>query len=159
MRVVYLTPPIQTAKKHNYMNEINWDPNSGLPFKYAKAPLFIDQNGNTDFPFVLEMVAGVKRERWKGKTGSKFRSYSRPLQLEFAAQMITNYDAYLAKASAEDFVSHYADALHYFPLFVDTNREQTFAFYLKMATTTGRYYSDKAFAKACMAALTKEKTQ
>lgn len=159
MRVVYLTPPIQATQKHSFMNEINWDPAVGLPFKYSKAPLFIDQQGNTDFPFVLEMVGGVKRDRWKGKTGSKFRSYSRPLKQEFAEQMITNYEAHLAKASAEDFITHYTDALPYIPPFPDTNREQTFAFYLRMATAIGRYYSDKNFAKECMNAMILEKTQ
>ncbi len=87
IKLIFITPPL-TVAIHHFINEVRWDPTLDIPFNYQDAPLFIDQDGNSDFPLVKNMLTDVNRGTWKGKVGSKFRTFSKPLEPKIASQIL-----------------------------------------------------------------------
>lgn len=64
MRLVYLTPPIQHAQPYESLGVAYWSP-ATMPFRYAHAPLLIDNDARTNgFVNVRKAIARVRRKTW-----------------------------------------------------------------------------------------------
>lgn len=134
-RLVLLTPPVR-AVKHANRCELRWDPTGG-PFRYAHAPLLIDNDGRSDFPlFKRTLVAD--RETWLGVFSSQFRSRRTPLAHAVAGEMLAVYKAIAARAEADAFAHCYSDTMPYPPPTIDTQRNRTYQECLKHAQAEAR---------------------
>jgi hypothetical protein len=131
-KLVYLTPPV-TIVKHNLCCEARWETTEKMPFRYDKAPLLVDNDGNTDFPLLLGMLDQVSRETLIGCFSSKFRSRSKPLPLDIAEALVDKYFAVRRQAHESDFAKSYDEALPYSPPQKDENREDTYKKFIKEA--------------------------
>jgi hypothetical protein len=86
VRAIAMTPPIRIGG-HSARLEAQWDP-AYRPLPYAQAALFINNAGQTDFPSLLAMLKGVRRDTPCSAVGSKFRSRCSPLDSALAAELI-----------------------------------------------------------------------
>jgi hypothetical protein len=117
----------------------------------------MDQDGYTDFPLVKKMLLNVNRETWKGKVGSKFRTYSRPLDQDIADEIIINYESKKISASTNAFVEHYTQAMPVPPPYSDPSRMHTYNFLLDQANRNEAFYHNANTAKDCYRMLIGEK--
>lgn len=98
-----MTPPIRVGGKSARLEAL-WDP-AYLPLPYARAALFIDNAGPTDFPSLLAMIKGVRRDTPCSAVGSKFRSRCTPLEDALAAELVAWFDR------SHDQATEYFDAI------------------------------------------------
>ena len=133
-RLIKLTPPVDVTNHSNRV-ELRWSPHA-MPFRYAEAPLLIDNAGRTDFPSIGSMLSDVDRTSWEGAFSSRFRSRREPLPEKVAAEVITTYERLRCQAPADSFARTYDEALPYQPPRVDRNRRDTYRELL--ATLSGR---------------------
>ena len=127
-KLVYLTPRLNPIL-HNRIVEVKWKPIS-MPFRYLTAPLLIDNKGNTDFPFIENIISNVERKTSMGKFASKFRSRATPLSPEESDALIHIYGGIL-KCKRIGLANTYIDALPYPPPVIDKNRRKTYKSFLK----------------------------
>ncbi len=123
-RLVHLTPPIE-PKKYCNCAEATWSP-AVMPFKYAKAPLIIDNRGKSDFPSLRDSLKSVNRTTWEAKFSSSFRSRRAPLEPNVANEFVGVFEDKLQSATPASFASSYVEALPYLPSRIDKRREETY---------------------------------
>jgi hypothetical protein len=122
-KLVYLTPRLNPIL-HNRTVEVRWKPIS-MPFRYLTAPLLIDNNGNTDFQFIKNIISNVECKTSMGKFSSKFRSRATPLSSEQSNAIIHIYSG-IRKCKRLGLANSYIDTLPYPPPLVDKNRRRTY---------------------------------
>lgn len=103
VRAIAMTPPIHVGGQSSRLEAL-WDLKY-RPLPYAQAALFIDNAGRTDFPSLLPMLDGVRRNTPCSAVGSKFRSRCRPVDPALAAEIAVWFD----KSHSQ--VSNYFDAI------------------------------------------------
>lgn len=86
VRAIAMTPPIRVGG-HSACLEAQWDP-AYRPVPFAQAALFIDNAGRTEFPSLLGMLDGVRRDTPCSAVGSKFRSRCTALDQDLAAELV-----------------------------------------------------------------------
>ena len=130
-RLVLLTPPVH-AIRHKNRCELRWDA-SRVPFRYDRAPLLINNEGESDFP-LLRRIIRADRETWCGRFSSRFRSSRTPLRNDAAGELLRVYQAHMDGVSPEALMVGYADTMPYPPNKVDGHRKRT---YRRLLTTAG----------------------
>ncbi len=127
-RLVFITPPIRQVTAYRIdgrlFHEATWAGKT-WPFRYATAPLLVDNEGRTDFPCILALVRAANRPSWIAKFSSKFRSRTVPLPARESSEIIGTYEESLRHAE-HPLAQSYEDALPYPPNLVDRQRRRTF---------------------------------
>lgn len=123
-RLILLTPPVDVCK-HKDVCELKWD-RRVKPFRYEKAPLLIDNNGETDVPQLSKWVKPNGRPTWMAQFSSHFRTRRRELEPDVAAGLVDAYDRAVRSARRNDFAADYAETMAEAPPAKDTQREQTY---------------------------------
>lgn len=90
IRAVGLTPPVKILRDAERLN-LRWD-QAYQPIPYAVAPVLIDNQGYTDFPAVLDLLAHAQRSTYCGKAGSRLRSRTSPIEAELADQILALFE-------------------------------------------------------------------
>lgn len=124
-KLVLLTDSIR-AISHGDFAEAKWTPEN-RPLKYSKAPLFVRNDGTSDFPLLRHFIASANCPSWEAKFSSKFRSRRMPLDTSIAAEIVRVFDQQVASGDPDLFISTYIDALPYPPPKIDHNRLQTYS--------------------------------
>lgn len=124
MKLVFLTPPIRKVVEYEDRSEVLWEPSQ--PFKFAKAPVLIDNRGKSDFPLLSKTMTNTRRSSWLGRFSSKFRSRTDYLESDLAREIAKVFDAAYEAARRGDLADSYVDALPYMPPLIDTQREKTY---------------------------------
>jgi hypothetical protein len=106
---------------------------ASAPFTFDKAPLLVDNGGNSDFPLLVKTLMSASRSTWLGRFSSKFRSRTAFLASSLAEELIAVFDAAYEAASREDLAISYVEALPYTPPFIDAEREKTYEDGVKQA--------------------------
>lgn len=127
-RLIFLTPPVEVRLQGRYV-ETMWMPGK-MPFKYYKAPLLINKEGESDFPLIRSFIAGVNCPPWQRKFSSKFRSRKTPLDTDMATEIIQGFDGEYDSLKTDMFAVTYVDALPYSPPHVDRSRKETYQYLL-----------------------------
>ena len=109
-RLVFLSPPVRKVVTYRDCSEAIWSP-SKMPFRYERAPLLIDNEGDTKFPLLKSLLKGVERHKWVGRFGSKFRSSKQPLPDKVAHEMVRVYDRFRRSEGRSAVAKNYVDAL------------------------------------------------
>ena len=123
-KLVHLSPPVE-AVDHGNFAEVKWLP-VNMPFKYARAPLLINNDGESDFPLLRNFVVHTDRPSWESKFASRFRSRRTPVQIDVANEMIEVFEQLSASGQPDMFASTYVEALPYPPPNIDRDRQQTY---------------------------------
>ena len=111
VRAIAMTPPIRIGG-HSARLEALWDP-AYRPLPYAQAALFINNAGQTDFPSLLAMLKGVRRDTPCSAVGSKFRSRCSPLDSALAAELTAWFNRSHGQAAEYfDAICHTNDRWH-----------------------------------------------
>ena len=119
-KLVKLTPPVST-ERYRKRAEILWQP-TNMPFRYASAPLLINNDGETHFTRLGQLLENVKRETWVAAFASRFRSSRRCLPPAVANQIMSIYERMESEAESSVFAETYVDALPYVPAEFDEDR-------------------------------------
>jgi hypothetical protein len=127
-KLVHLSPSVKTVHHGNFA-EVKWLP-AIMPFKYAQAPLLINNDGKSDFPLLRNFIAHTNRSSWEGKFSSKFRSRREPVEMDLANEIIEVFEQASASNKPDLFASTYVEALPYPPPKIDRNRQQTYLRFL-----------------------------
>lgn len=77
-RLVMLTPPIDVLTLPG-CREARWRPAATTLLRFRRAPLLIDNKGNSDVAGLIEAIADVRRSTWVARFASSFRSRKVPL--------------------------------------------------------------------------------
>ena len=110
-RLVHLTPPILEPQiVRRGVCEAIWRP-AKMPFKYTKAPLLINNDGQSEFRRLKHFIAGVKRKTWAGKFASQFRTCCEPLKTQIAGEMIRVFNKRAKRIRSALLASKYCEAL------------------------------------------------
>jgi hypothetical protein len=109
-RLVFLTPPIYKTKVYQDRSEVLWKPHL-MPFRYERAPMLIDNNGNTDFKLLKSSFKKVLRSSWVAKFSSKFRSRREVLENAQARELIQGYESHRSKCGQKSIANNYVEAL------------------------------------------------
>jgi hypothetical protein len=88
-KLVHLTPPIKKLIPHGKIVEVKWS-SKHKPLKYKKAPLLIDNDGNSDFPHLRIYIDNAKCPSMVSKFSSKFRTCRKPLDVKIAKTLFQN---------------------------------------------------------------------
>jgi hypothetical protein len=123
-KLVHLSPSVEPVD-HGSFAELKWHPVT-MPFKYARAPLLINNDGESDFPLLKSFIANTNRPTWESKFASKFRSRRKPVEPEIADEMVDVFEQLSILGQPDMFASTYVEALPYPPPNVDRNRRQTY---------------------------------
>lgn len=124
IKLIHLTPPIWTHH-HGLFGEARWSP-AKMPFAYVSAPVLVNNQGCSDFPYLMEMLSGVRRASPVASFASRFRSRRNPLPPAVGQQVISVYEHARKKARSINIARSYVDALPWEPPRVDHNREETY---------------------------------
>lgn len=109
-KLVHLTPPIYQIRVINKCTEVKWQP-CKMPFKYVCAPLIINNDAETDFPLLKQMLNSVKGKSCRAKFASKFRSRRHPLEPNVTNELIQVFEQKSSSAANDNFSSSYDEAL------------------------------------------------
>lgn len=123
-KLVHLSPPVITVD-HGDFAEVRWFPVT-MPLKYARAPLLINNEGESDFPLLRKFLAHTRRPSWESKFASRFRSRREPVEKDVSKEIIEVFERLSILDRPELFASTYVDALPYPPPKIDHNRQQTY---------------------------------
>ena len=134
-RLVFLSPPIDNIVNHGDLIEAKWTP-INMPFKYIRAPLFIDNHGKTDILSLKADLKCVNRPTWESKFSSAFRSRCKPVSEKIAREIIETYDEFSGKQGLS--ANSYVEALPTPPLLVDNNRRKTYLALIKTSKANNR---------------------
>lgn len=104
IRAVALTPPIQIQSCMGRL-DLRWD-RDYRPIPYVEAPVLINNQGQTNFSAVFDIVADTQRSTFCGKAASRLRSLTRPIKPELATQL----EAWFAQTDLPR-VTHYLEAI------------------------------------------------
>lgn len=133
-RLIYLTPPV-TVRKWPDRCEVLWDaPESErMPFRYRDAPILIrngargKREGVSDFPLLLEMIAGGERGTLVAQFSSNFRSRKEPLPPAVAREIIEVYAQRRAMVTPSEIARTYDEALPFPPPRIDRERRTSYS--------------------------------
>lgn len=134
MRIVYVTSRVK-VRDHGRCREATWVPGE-MPLRYSAGILLIDNSGETELPAIKEMLQRVQRSSWTARFSSAFRSRSRPLPEDAAAELVRAWDRRV-RLGARNRCRRYWDALPYLPNKPDTDRAATYGAYLARAQGRG----------------------
>jgi hypothetical protein len=153
MKLVFLTPPIAKVIQYEDRSEVLWERSD--PFKFVKAPVLIDNRGNSNFPQLAKLIMTARRHSWLGRFSSTFRSRTSYLEPSIAKEIVRVFDAAYQAANREDLAVSYVDALPYMPPLIDRQREKTYEKALKeaigrRASSDGRQASRKSQQRKCI---------
>jgi hypothetical protein len=116
-RLLLVTPPIERCNhaggSPNGRVELRWDFGK-RPFRYDCAPSLFESPSPRQlglFPKLVGYVAGADRTTIAAKFASRFRARTRPIEPEFARELVKGFKASIAAATSSDFISQYYDAL------------------------------------------------
>ena len=123
-KLVHLSPPVK-ATDHGRFAELRWHPMT-MPFKYTRAPLLINNDGESVFPLLKSFIANTNRPSWESKFASKFRSRRKPIEPDIADEMVKIFEQLSVSGQPDVFASTYVEALPYPPPNVDRDRRQTY---------------------------------
>jgi hypothetical protein len=132
-KLIQLTPPVKSEKYRNCC-ELKWD-KSVESFKYKNAPLLINKNNASDFPFLKKILQDGDRSTGEGQFSSYFRSRRTPLEPDDAREIIKIYSRCVNTAQKEHFASNYVETMHELPPKKDSNRAKTYAKFLHKANS------------------------
>jgi hypothetical protein len=121
MRLVHVTPPIQTRSLGSVC-EASWSP-AEMPLTYATAPTVIDNTDRSDIPLLANSVANVRRFTPVARFSSAFRSRRVPLAGEIGAQIVSVYKRFRRVA---DVASSYEKAMPYPPPLIERDRRSRY---------------------------------
>lgn len=124
IKLVHLTPPISMLH-HGSFGEVKWSP-AEMPLTYAYAPTLVNNFGHSDFPNLLEMLIGVRRDSPVAQFASKFRSRREPLPRSVGKQVIAVYDRMRSDSATGSVARSYVDALPFAPPRIDRDRKGTY---------------------------------
>lgn len=125
-KLVFLSPPI-TIRNHTNCCEAHWEEGpKRMPFKYGRAPLLVNNKGETDFPALKRMIESVQRSTWIGKLASGFRARCCDVPTTVAQEIINRYHHRVRAANAADFAESYEQAMDTAPCTIDRNRADTY---------------------------------
>jgi hypothetical protein len=130
-RLLYVTPRIE-VKRYRDVIEARWA--AGWPFRYDRAPLLIDNNGDSDVPGLIEMLRDGHRSSFLGQFASNFRARCAPLPSTLGAGIIRTFEAYRMRRNGGDIAKSYMEALPYPPPTVDGHRRATYRSLLRTAS-------------------------
>lgn len=137
-KLVFLSPPI-TIRKYTNCCEAHWEEGlQKMPFKYGRAPLLVNNNGETDFPALRRMIESVQRSTWMGKLASEFRARCRDVPTIVAREILSRYYHRLQAAHATDFAESYDQAMDTAPCMIDRNRADTYRRLTQDSSLPGR---------------------
>lgn len=123
-RLVYLTPPIEVIN-HGTFHEVRW-PFISMPYRYDRAPVFVDNHGNSDFPLLKDFINYTNRTTWEGKFSSRFRSRCKPVSVEIGREILAFCENSSLLNDPQMLASTYDEALPYRPPKIDLNRRQSY---------------------------------
>ena len=123
-KLVHLTPPIKKIIPHGKIVEVQWSPKHN-PMNYKKAPLLIDNDGNSDFPYLKIYIDNANCPSMVSKFSSKFRTCRKPLDIKIAKQMIRVFEKIIESDAPGLFASNYLETFDKKPL-EDKNRLGTY---------------------------------
>lgn len=109
-RLVFLSPPISKVVVYRNRSEVLWSP-SEMPFRYAQAPLFVNNHGDTDFPLLKRTLRGGKRSTWVGQFGGNFRTLKQPVDEAVAREIARVYERRREVAGPTAIARNYVEAL------------------------------------------------
>lgn len=109
-RLVFLTPPINRVVVYRDRSEVLWSP-SEMPFQYGSAPLLINKDGESDFPFLKRTLRGGDRSTWVGQFGSNFRSSKQLLSSKVARELVMVCERNPRAAGRAAIAENYVEAL------------------------------------------------
>jgi hypothetical protein len=121
-RLVMLTPPI-VIQTHLRRREAVWSP-GGMPLRYERAPLLIDNAGNSHVDGLVKEVGHVNRSTPVGRFSSAFRSRKAPVEDKVARSLVEVWEGVSRADDAR--AGKYWDALPYMPRKPDENRNRTY---------------------------------
>jgi len=150
-RIVMITPPLK-IKKHKFVNEITWDHNKAIPFKYEHAPVFMSQvDGKpvTNFPSIQGFVQDVNSQHWVSKAMSKFRTRSEALPEEIAREVYAVHENFERVAPAHYLALDYTETLPYLPNTIDHGRRANFNMHRWLADNFSGYYDGSGMNQVC----------
>lgn len=134
-RLVLLSPPVVVVQ-HERVIEATWKPAS-MPFRFASAPLLVDNDGRTDFPLLRRALRASLRTTWCGAFSSAFRSRCAPLPSAVATEVAAVYDRAYSKAATGALAMSYEEALPHHPPRVDRVRRASYETFLARAGSNG----------------------
>lgn len=105
-KLVHVTPPIE-IRPHGHFYEAKWSPKD-MPLKYASAPVVMNNENYSDFPFLKDQTCGVRRRTGVSKFASKFRSRREPLPKRIGEQVIAEYEKFRRRHSQVAITYHEA---------------------------------------------------
>ncbi len=123
-RLVFLTPAIHVQHVGNRL-ELKWSPGD-MPFKYAAAPVLVDNHGSSEIPALEKIISRVQRTTPEGRFSSCFRSRSLPLLEHIADQLVATYDNARRRAKRGEIASCYSEALPFPPNIIDKKRRHSY---------------------------------
>lgn len=116
-RLLLVTPPVErfdhAGGSPKGRVELRWDFGK-KPFRYDCAPSLFESPSPRQlglFPKLAGDVAGAHRTTIAAKFASRFRARTRPLEPEFARELVNGFKARVAAATSSDFIGRYNDAL------------------------------------------------
>ena len=109
-RLVFLSPPVSRVVTYRNCSEAIWSPRE-MPFRYERAPLLIDNKGDTKFPLLKRLLQGGNRSTWVGQFGSNFRTSKRFLSDKVAHEIVRVYDRFRRSEGRSAVAKNYVEAL------------------------------------------------
>ena len=113
--------------------EVNWDPED-MPFKYAKAPILIRNNEDSDFSTIVPFVQSKKKQSFESRLASLLRSRTQEVSGEMAKEIVAVYTRKRRNAKKSAIAENYEEALPYNPPKVDRKRRETYDHFVKNLT-------------------------
>lgn len=121
-KLVMLTPEVMVDDSKEPC-EVLWNPH-GMPFRYTRAPLLVDNHGRSDFGFVRRLVRCGNCPSRVSQFSSNFRTKSGPLSTAQGKALTGVFDSMVKRASRHAFAETYLDALPYPPPVTESLRER-----------------------------------
>ncbi len=122
-RLVHCTPPVR-VRQHSDRCELLWTPTI-RPFRYDRAPLLVNHDGESDFPALRRSLENVLRDTWPARFSSAFRSCRTPVSDAIASEIVRLFDRRRQKANPDTLADSYVDALPYPPNSPDLHRQSS----------------------------------
>jgi hypothetical protein len=133
-RLIQITPPV-TCVKHKNRCELKWKPDGAKFFKYQTAPLLINKDDDSEFPFLKKILQDGDRSTGEGQFSSYFRSRRRPLENAYSQEIIEIYSQRVQSAKKDHFASDYTETMHELPPVPDKNRKETYQNFIQRANS------------------------
>ena len=121
-KLVMLTPPVRIDDS-KCPCESKWKRDQ-MPFRYEDAPLLVDYDGRSDFPFLQRRF---RKQTWGSPVqqfSSSFRSRAKSLTTKESNALVRIYEVKVRKARAQMFAGTYLEALPYPPPVCESLKER-----------------------------------